>query len=166
MKLLIATTTLLLACFAQATDSSSMSSSAQKEIRSTAYLPSFDPRGHIESGSIRATAQTSVSTDSHRRLAQCSGFNPDNCIECTMSDGTTPGKKCDGSDACTGTDTNNVACGSCNGVMSCVQTTGTIGENSCNSDAACLGQPCKFCLLSNLSSFQEYMQPVFLTNIQ
>ena len=55
---------------------------------------------------------------------------------CTMSDGT-PGKKCDGSSACDGANTDNVACGSCNGFYACYD---FAGESS-KSNVQC----CNFC---------------------
>ena len=42
----------------------------------------------------------------------------DDCT-CTMSDGTTPGKKCDGYEACSGVNPDNVGCGSCNHESAC-----------------------------------------------
>jgi hypothetical protein len=45
-----------------------------------------------------------------------------------MSDGTTPGKKCDGTFACGGTtNSDNVGCGSCNGESACGN---VVGESS------------------------------------
>lgn len=59
------------------------------------------------------------------------------CMNCTMSDGT-PGKKCDGRDACKGIDdVTTVSCGSCNGKWACFNAAGPIGENSCNYNDAC-----------------------------
>jgi hypothetical protein len=43
---------------------------------------------------------------------------------CTMRDDTTLGKKCDGVDACSGVNPDNVACGSCNGFGACANADG------------------------------------------
>ncbi|EED87376.1 predicted protein [Thalassiosira pseudonana CCMP1335] len=69
----------------------------------------------------------------------------DNCT-CTMID-QTPGKKCDGFEACNGANPDNVACGSCNGFGACTNAVvplvhvigASIGENSCNDEWACTG---------------------------
>jgi hypothetical protein len=43
---------------------------------------------------------------------------------CTMSDGITPGKKCDGEYACKNANPAHVGCGSCNGSQACREFTG------------------------------------------
>ena len=106
-------------------------------------------------------------TDTHRRLAECSGNNPSYCIECTFLDGTA-GKKCDGGYACDGADTDNIGCGSCNEYKACYKASGVISEGSCNDSEACyktgdnIGSgscnnlfacyetQCKLCLQSNI----------------
>lgn len=93
----------------------------------------------------------------NRKLAGCSGDYPDDCIECTMSDGTTAGRKCDGYDACYGIDPNDVACGACNYLYACSLATGPILEGSCNGWGACAYRQSKFYLLSDLSN---HAQPV------
>jgi hypothetical protein len=77
-------------------------------------------------------------TKAHRDLASaCSGAYPNECITCKMADGITPGKKCDGENACDGIDTTLISCGSCNSPYACNGAQGPIGESSCNSDGAC-----------------------------
>jgi hypothetical protein len=79
-------------------------------------------------------------TKVHRDLSgACSGTPfPNDCIPCTMQNGTA-GKKCDWDQACNGVDTTKVSCGSCNGPSACENAAGTIGESSCNTYKACLG---------------------------
>lgn len=77
-------------------------------------------------------AEDSVTKAHHRDLSS-SGLRDTNsytndCIECTMSDGT-PGKKCDGAYACKNADTKKVSCGSCNGMNACRIVVGPIGGN-------------------------------------
>jgi hypothetical protein len=90
----------------------------------------------------------SLVVDSHRRLAECSGTYA-GCVECTMSDGITASKKCDGYNACNGIDPDKVSCGSCNSYEACNGTTGPIGEGSCNNEYACLKHTCECVLPSN-----------------
>jgi hypothetical protein len=61
----------------------------------------------------------------------------DDCT-CTMSDGTTPGKKCDGYKACDGVNPDKVGCGSCNSLAACNK---FAGESS-KSNVQC----CNFCI--------------------
>ena len=111
-------------------------------------------------------------TDSHRRLAVCSGDNPDDCIECTMSNGDA-GKKCDGYKACYNANADTIDCGSCNSFKACYKASGVISEGSCNGSSACTGSgdnigfgscnafaaclmtDCKLCLQSNIY-FEAY----------
>jgi hypothetical protein len=76
-------------------------------------------------------------TKAHRDLAgACSGSYSD-CIECTMQDGVTAGKKCDGYEACLNVNTTKISCGSCNGYYACRRAVGPIGGSSCNGNFAC-----------------------------
>jgi hypothetical protein len=78
----------------------------------------------------------------HRDLSSsgpCDANSDISCMNCTMLDGTTAGRKCDGKSACNNVNTTNVSCGSCNGVLACENAAGTIGESSCNGIRACGG---------------------------
>jgi hypothetical protein len=56
---------------------------------------------------------------------------------CTFANGT-DGVKCDGANACLGSNLNNVGCGSCIGKEACpFMTIRTVGENSCIGPNAC-----------------------------
>ena len=91
-------------------------------------------------------ARSSV-LESHRRLAECSETHVQ-CVECTLSDGITASKKCDGDEACFGIEPDTVSCGSCNGSYACTNAVGPIGEGSCNGGWACYFHPREFFLAS------------------
>jgi hypothetical protein len=88
----------------------------------------------------------------HRDLASsaCSGSYPNDCIPCTMLDGVTAGKKCDGYKACSYVDPAKVSCGSCNGKSACPFAIGPIGESSCNDYKSCYGQSCELNFYSSI----------------
>ncbi len=85
------------------------------ENKSSTYFNSSNAIGLLVSTKTR-TLQVTVTNCS---IGDCT---------CTMSDGTTPGKKCDGTFACGGTtNSDNVGCGSCNGESACGN---VVGESS------------------------------------
>ena len=98
----------------------------------------------------------SLVVDSHRRLAECSGTYA-GCVECTMSDGITASKKCDGSEACVDRDPDTVSCGSCNGNRACTGSVGPIGEGSCNGDYACNSHPREFFSVSKYFNEMQFV---------
>lgn len=79
----------------------------------------------------------------HRNLAVVCASENENCIPCTMVDGTA-GKKCDGINACLGINDSLVSCGACVGDFSCLNAVGPIAESSCNGFATCAGVRCEF----------------------
>jgi hypothetical protein len=80
----------------------------------------------------------------HRDLTDaCYGTSYSSCYPCTMSDGITPGKMCDGYQACNNVDTTKLSCGSCNGFKACFRAPGPFGESSCNGNKACYYQFCE-----------------------
>jgi hypothetical protein len=90
---------------------------------------------HSEEGVTRPKAHRSLSSS-----GPCGVNSYVSCMNCTMLDGITPGKKCDGGNGnCDGIDPSQVSCGSCNNGGACRGAAGPIGESSCNGFKACWG---------------------------